>query len=345
MDNRLDAIRIWLEKILPNQRFRLMAASGDASFRRYFRVSRISEGSLVVMDAPPSHEDSRCFVDKAATLRAVGVNVPEVLATNFEQGFLLLGDLGTVHYLDVLDDNRVERLYGDAMGALLAIQARASCEGLPEYDHGLLDEEMFLFRDWFLDEHLGIPITDAVEEILRDAFEFLRMIADEQPRVFVHRDYHSRNLMAHTRHNPGILDFQDAVRGPVTYDPVSLLKDVYIRWPWARVQEWAFGYRDLAMRHGVVADVDSATWLRWFDLMGVQRHLKIAGIFARLHHRDGKPGYLSDLPLTLDYLVSACKRYPELTALGALSERLDIRRLTRDRNASILSNASRIEGS
>nr|VFK68085.1 MAG: hypothetical protein BECKUNK1418G_GA0071005_11936 [Candidatus Kentron sp. UNK]VFK73350.1 MAG: hypothetical protein BECKUNK1418H_GA0071006_11916 [Candidatus Kentron sp. UNK] len=339
MDNRLDAIRVWLDEILPNQRFRLIAASGDASFRRYFRVSRTGEQSLIVMDAPPSHEDSRCFVARAALLREVGVNAPEVLATDFEQGFLLLGDLGTVHYLDVLDDGGVERLYGDAMGALLTIQACASCEGLPEYDDGLLGEEMLLFRDWFLDKHLDIPITDAMEEVLRDAFGFLRIVADEQPRVFVHRDYHSRNLMVHARHNPGVLDFQDAVRGPVTYDPVSLLKDVYIGWPPARVREWVLGYRDLAMQHGILAAVDSATWLRWFDLMGAQRHLKIAGIFARLYHRDGKPGYLADIPLTLDYLATVCRRYPELAALGALLDGLDIRRLTRERNASLLSDA------
>nr|VFK52271.1 MAG: hypothetical protein BECKTUN1418F_GA0071002_100628 [Candidatus Kentron sp. TUN]VFK52479.1 MAG: hypothetical protein BECKTUN1418E_GA0071001_100827 [Candidatus Kentron sp. TUN]VFK56405.1 MAG: hypothetical protein BECKTUN1418D_GA0071000_104612 [Candidatus Kentron sp. TUN] len=336
MDNRPDAIKTWLTGILPNERFELTAASQDASFRRYFRVSRANGESFIVMDAPPSHEDSRHFVHVAGLLRKAGVNVPETLATDFEQGFLLLSDLGTVRYLDILSDDRVERLYGDAMGALLAIQACAPCEQIPEYDAALLDEEMLLFRDWFIKRHLGIPITDTIDEILGDAFDFLEIIASEQPQVFVHRDYHSRNLMVQARHNPGILDFQDAVQGPITYDPVSLLKDVYISWPQTRVEAWALGYRDLAIQHGIlVDDVDSETWLQWFDLMGVQRHLKIAGIFARLYHRDSKPGYLPNIPLTLDYLAFTCGQYPELADLGKLLDDLDVHRRTRDWNASL----------
>nr|VFK18757.1 MAG: hypothetical protein BECKLFY1418C_GA0070996_104811 [Candidatus Kentron sp. LFY] len=337
MDNRLFAIQTWLTKTLSNGRFELTVASGDASFRRYFRVFRDIGKSLIVMDAPPAHEDTRRFIHVAASLRRVGINVPEILAIDCEQGFLLLDDLGTVHYLDALDETRVERLYGDAMGALLAIQACASCQGMPEYDHGLLDEEMLLFRDWFLGRHLDIPITDVVDEVLRDAFDSLQGVAAEQPRAFVHRDYHSRNLMMQARNNPGILDFQDAVRGPVTYDLVSLLKDVYIGWPPERVEAWALGYRNLAIQHGILVEVDEATWLRWFDLMGVQRHLKIAGIFARLYHRDGKSGYLSDIPSTLDYLALACKRYSELAALGTLLDKLDVRQKIRDRNALFLS--------
>nr|VFK80404.1 MAG: hypothetical protein BECKSD772D_GA0070982_11115 [Candidatus Kentron sp. SD] len=326
MNNRLSAIEDWLRDFFSDQRIRLTAAPGDASFRRYFRVFRATGESFIVMDAPPAQEDSGPFVYVAAILGEVGVNVPEVLAADLDQGFLLLRDLGTSHYLDVLrkDPDRVERLYGDAMGALLAIQACASCEGIPEYDHQLIEQEMLLFRDWFLHRQLGFPITDAIEETLRDAFDFLHRIAAEQPRVFVHRDYHSRNLMVQARHNPGILDFQDAVRGPITYDPVSLLKDVYIAWPPARVEAWILGYRDLAVQHGILVDVDAATWLRWFDLMGAQRHLKIAGIFARLHHRDAKPDYLSDIPLTLNYLIRVCRKYPELAALGSLLDELPV---------------------
>nr|VFJ71283.1 MAG: hypothetical protein BECKFW1821C_GA0114237_102632 [Candidatus Kentron sp. FW] len=336
MNDRLDALRTWLMETLPGESFELTAASGDASFRRYFRVSRMTGERLIIMDAPPTHEDSRRFVHVAGLLHETGVNVPEILATDFEQGFLLLNDLGTVHYLDSLDEHRVERLYGDAMGALVAIQARASGDGIPEYSDELLHEEMRLFRDWFLERHLGIGITDAMEETLDNTFDFLKRVAAEQPRVFVHRDYHSRNLMVRDRHNPGILDFQDAVWGPITYDLVSLLKDVYISWPKTRVEEWALGYRDLAIARGIPVDVDAPTWLRWFDLMGVQRHLKIAGIFARLYHRDGKPGYLPDIPLTLDYLRSACERYPELAALGALSDEIGIQARTRDLDASLL---------
>nr|VFK31351.1 MAG: hypothetical protein BECKMB1821G_GA0114241_10826 [Candidatus Kentron sp. MB]VFK34706.1 MAG: hypothetical protein BECKMB1821I_GA0114274_10816 [Candidatus Kentron sp. MB]VFK76957.1 MAG: hypothetical protein BECKMB1821H_GA0114242_10865 [Candidatus Kentron sp. MB] len=322
MHTRLDRIKDWLAKTLPDAHFHGTATSEDASFRRYFRVSRPDGESFVVMDAPPEQEDSGPFVRVAALLRAVGVNAPEVLAMDLSQGFLLLSDLGTVHYLDVLDEKRVQRLYGDAMGALLAIQACVPCAEIPEYHDALLEQEMRLFPDWFLVRHLGIRLTDATRQTLQDTFAFLRIASDEQPKAFVHRDYHSRNLMACARHNPGILDFQDAVLGPITYDLVSLLKDVYITWPEEQVEAWALGHRDLAIQHGILSEADPKTWLRWFDLMGVQRHIKIVGIFARLRHRDGKPGYLADIPRTLHYLRATCRRYPELTAFGALLEEL-----------------------
>nr|VFJ89747.1 MAG: hypothetical protein BECKH772A_GA0070896_1001714 [Candidatus Kentron sp. H]VFJ91288.1 MAG: hypothetical protein BECKH772B_GA0070898_1001614 [Candidatus Kentron sp. H]VFJ97817.1 MAG: hypothetical protein BECKH772C_GA0070978_1001614 [Candidatus Kentron sp. H] len=336
-DDRLGAMKTWLLETLPGKDFDIAPASQDASFRRYFRVSpresepapRATNASLIVMDAPPTREDSRRFVFVAALLREAGVNVPEVLATDFEQGFLLSSDLGSTHYLAAITQNdlgkdRVDELYDDAMAALLTIQASAPCHRLPEYDRELLETEMTLFPDWFLARHLGIPITPTLDGMLRDTFDFLQRAAAEQPRVFVHQDYHSRNLMVDHRHNPGILDFQDAVRGPITYDLVSLLKDVYISWPRARVDDWALGYRDSAIRRGILANVDRATWLRWFDLMGAQRHLKIAGIFARLYHRDGKPGYLADIPLTLNYLAEVCARYPELAALGGLLDHLEL---------------------
>ncbi|MBT8419480.1 MAG: phosphotransferase [Gammaproteobacteria bacterium] len=326
MDNRLDAIRSWLLQVLPEGSFDVVAASQDASFRRYFRVCPADGRSLIVMDAPPTHENNNRFVFVAKLLRKIGVNVPEVLETDFQRGFLLLSDLGKTHYLAVLARNpnkhQVDRLYNDAMDALLTIQSLAACDRIPEYSHELLDAEMALFRDWFLGRHLGIRITETLHRTLRSSFDFLQCAATEQPQVFVHRDYHSRNLMVREQYNPGILDFQDAVRGPITYDLVSLLKDVYISWPRTRVDEWVLGYRKLAIARGILHNVDATTWLRWFDLMGAQRHLKIAGIFARLYHRDGKPGYLADIPLTLDYLAQVCARYPELAALGTLLDDL-----------------------
>jgi len=343
MDQRFDAIRAWLGEILSGERLEMVAASKDASFRRYFRVFGMADQkSLIVMDAPPTQEDSRPFVRVAESLHKAGVNVPEVLAADLRQGFLLLSDLGSVHYLQALAENRhhedyVHWLYGDAMGALLAIQACASCDGLPVYDDQRLRDEMNLFPDWFLTHHLEITVTDPTRAILDDAFDFLQRVAAEQPRVFVHRDYHSRNLMLSKYQNPGILDFQDAVCGPITYDLLSLLKDVYINWPPSQVDNWVLGYRNLAIQHGILtSDVEEGTWLRWFHLMGVQRHLKVAGIFARLYYRDGKPGYLADIPLTLDYLTSACARYPELAALSGLLDELALKARTQERNTAVL---------
>nr|VFJ54699.1 MAG: hypothetical protein BECKDK2373C_GA0170839_104419 [Candidatus Kentron sp. DK] len=324
MDDRLEAMRAWLlETLSGDTTFHITPASQDASFRRYFRVFGAAGSTLIVMDAPPDREDSGRFILIARLLREVGVNVPEILAANLQQGFLLLSDLGTVPYLAELnrgrhDRHRVDRLYDDAMEALSTIQSSVEHGQLPEYDSALLQEEMALFPDWFLVHHRKKSLAPTIERALQDSFDFLQRAAAEQPRVFVHRDYHSRNLMARDRDNPGILDFQDAVWGPITYDLVSLFKDVYIRWPREWVEEWVLRYRDLAIDRGILDNVDEATWLRWFDLMGAQRHIKIAGIFARLHHRDGKPGYLADIPLTLDYLAETCGRHPELSTLGAL---------------------------
>lgn len=222
------------------------------------------------------------------------------------------------------------------MGALLTLQAVVPVVGLAEYGSASLTSEMSLFRDWFLTRHLALPPDEDRDAMLSGIFAYLQANALEQPQIFVHRDYHSRNLMVYPDHNPGILDFQDAVRGPVTYDLVSLLKDVYIEWPREWVDAQALGYRELAIWHGIMPSVDEATWLRWFDLMGVQRHLKVAGIFARLYHRDGKAGYLTDIPLTLRYLIRACRRYPELARLQALLTDHRILRRVRAQNARIL---------
>jgi len=319
MPQRIEQLTRWLHEEAGLADFSLTPASADASFRTYHRVT-YSGGTLIAVDAPPPHEESAPFVSVARALRAIGLNVPEIHSADLDQGFLLVGDLGSTLYLDVIDESTVERLYGDALGALLTLQAQGPLEadGLPPYDRGRLLAELELFPDWFLDRHLGRPPDMQMRARLDAAFDLLLKAALEQPRVTVHRDYHSRNLMRVERNNPGILDFQDAVVGPVTYDLVSLLKDCYIVWPRERVEAWALGYQELAFQAGVLRDCDDRRFLRWFDLMGLQRHLKVLGIFARLWHRDGKPGYLDDLPRVLDYALDVCGRYPELAALNDL---------------------------
>jgi aminoglycoside/choline kinase family phosphotransferase len=242
--------------------------------------------------------------------------VPQILQQDLRQGFLLLSDLGSQPYLDALNAQSVERLYGDALGALAVMQACVSADELPPYNETLLRREMALFPDWFLTTHLGLELSESEQQLLADAFGLLADNAQAQPQVFVHRDYHSRNLMV-CDHNPGILDFQDAVHGPVTYDLVSLLRDCYIAWPREQVEEWVQGYHDIALDHGIIRSPMSEQFLRWFDLMGVQRHLKAIGIFARLNHRDGKPGYLNDIPRTLGYVEEVSGRYPALADFAA----------------------------
>jgi N-acetylmuramate 1-kinase len=300
-------------------------ASADASFRRYFRVSARG-ASHIVMDAPPDKENMRPFVEIAGRFRAIGLNVPEVLERDAAQGFYLLTDFGDRHYLDQLNEDTVERLYGDALGALVVLQAGifTDAEFLPEYSRAVLVREMELFREWYLGRHLGIALSAGQSGVLDESFERLVDAAIGQPRVWVHRDYHSRNLMVTARNNPGILDFQDAVRGPITYDLVSLLRDCYIAWPRQRVEEWVKGYYDLARQSGLPVGEDADAFLRWFDLMGVQRHLKATGIFARLNHRDGKPGYLKDIPRTLGYVVAVSARHAELDPLHRLLNELKV---------------------
>jgi hypothetical protein len=322
MPDRIKLLKQWLEDELEFGDYSLMPASSDASFRRYFRLTH-DGSSFIIMDAPPEKENTRAFVTVARLLLDAGVNVPEILQESPDLGFLLLSDLGSRLYLDDLNEMTVERLYGDAMAALAAIQACTPTNGvLPEYDHALLMREMALFRDWLVGTHLGIRLNEAQSALLERSFALLTENALGQPRVCVHRDYHSRNLMVTRRNSPGILDFQDAVIGPVTYDLVSLLRDCYIAWPPARVEAWALGYQELALQSGILREEhgDPVQFLRWFDLMGVQRHLKAAGIFARLNHRDGKPGYLNDVPRTLDYVVDVARRYGEIASLGEFIE-------------------------
>ncbi len=319
MPLRLEQLNHWLTKTLGLPAYEIAPASSDASFRRYFRVGFDGE-SRIVMDAPPDKEDSRPFVRIGKQLHAIGLNVPEILAEDLEQGFLLLSDLGSQQYLSVLNADTVEMLYGDAMGALAVLQTRGpGADRLPRYDESLLRREMELFRDWYLGTHLGLTPGQNEQVVLDEVFSLLVDNALDQPQVSVHRDYHSRNLMV-SAHNPGILDFQDAVHGPVTYDLVSLLRDCYINWPRERVEQWALGYHDIAIDHGILHGPQEERFLRWFDLMGVQRHLKATGIFSRLNHRDGKPGYLDDIPRTLGYVAEVCGHYPELGPFKRLLE-------------------------
>ncbi len=327
MDKRLEAVKQWTSSVLGSGHFDLRPASADASFRRYFRVI-IGERRYIVMDAPPEKEDMHRYVAIARRWHGLGLHVPEVLAEDHALGFLLITDLGEQLYLPALNTSSVERLYGDALGALIALQTGTFTDGaagfLPDYNEILLRRELEIFREWYLGRHRNITLTPGQQSVLEDCFALLVRSALQQPRVWVHRDYHSRNLMVTPANNPGILDFQDAVLGPVTYDLVSLLRDCYIAWPREQVHNWAKAYRGLAMQSGIPVGDDGAQFQRWFDFMGMQRHFKAVGIFARLNHRDAKPGYLSDIPRTLNYIyeVSAC--YQELQPLHLLFKELNL---------------------
>ena len=317
MAERLQALTRWLHESGGLGDFELQQVSGDASFRRYFRV-RHGAGTCIAMDAPPDKEDSHPFVHVAGLFAGLGLNVPRILSADLAQGFLLLTDLGDRLYLGELDAASVDRLYADALAALATLQACGpGADTLAPYDAALLREEMERFRHWYLTRHLGLSLGPAQHAVLDAAFERLTASALEQPRVCVHRDYHSRNLLV-CEQNPGILDFQDAVHGPITYDLVSLLRDCYIAWPAERVTQWALDYRERALQAGILDDADPERFLRWFDLMGIQRHLKATGIFARLKLRDDKPAYLNDVPRTLGYVFEVAARYPELADFHAL---------------------------
>ncbi|OGT35399.1 MAG: aminoglycoside phosphotransferase [Gammaproteobacteria bacterium RBG_16_51_14] len=326
MANRQELLDHWLRDTVGLSHYRIEPASEDASFRRYLRLYRNGE-THIVMDAPPAQEDCGPFIAIAGRLLACGLNVPRVLTSDRGNGFVLLTDLGDQLYLDRLEEGNVEALYGDALTALLKIQCAGDAAGLPAYDDCLLRREMALFTDWLLVRHLGIEPDAAQQRGLECIFSNLIQSALAQPTVFVHRDYHSRNLLVTHNNNPGILDFQDAVAGPLSYDLVSLLKDCYVKWPRRRVNQWARQYCQWLNASGAIEKVDECEFQRWFDLMGVQRHLKASGIFARLYHRDGKPGFLKDIPRTLSYILDLEQDYPELTALCRLIDDLIMPRL------------------
>ncbi|MEO8160216.1 MAG: phosphotransferase [Arenimonas sp.] len=317
---RAQARLSWTRAALGDAAASLEPASADASFRSYWRTH--SQGrTWIVMDAPPEREDIRPWLDIALRLRAAGLNAPEVRAADSDAGFVLMSDLGGRLYLPQLRESGPEGLYEDALDALLAMQARVDASDLPHYDEARLVQEMELLTEWFLGRHLGFTPDCGEWDVIEVAFRALVESAQRQEQVFVHRDYHSRNLLVGEPGAPGILDFQDAVRGPITYDLVSLLRDCYIEWPPAQVHDWAEQYRQRLLAAGLTR-VDAATFRRGFDLMGLQRHLKVLGIFCRLWYRDGKAGYLDDLPLVWRYTREVGCQYPETAPLVALIERV-----------------------
>jgi N-acetylmuramate 1-kinase len=317
-DSRLADLSRWVIDDLGFSGGLIAPASADASFRRYFRVTRDAD-SYIVMDAPPAKEDSRPFLKVEKILASLDLNVPIVLARDLERGFLLMTDLGSRQYLDELTSvGAAQRLYGDALAALRTMQtadARISRD-LPRYDRALLLREMELMPEWFLGSHLNLTLEEGERAMLDQLFETLIDAAAVQPATFVHRDYHSRNLLLTGENNPGILDFQDAVWGPITYDLASLLKDCYIAWPSAQVRSWVLEYRAQLIEAGIALPADPDEFIRWFDLIGLQRHIKVLGIFARLYYRDGKPQYLNDLPRVLKYTHDAAAAYPETKAFA-----------------------------
>lgn len=299
----------WLENDLLLIITHCEPASSDASFRRYFRV-KTSEQQFIVMDAPPTKENIEPFIRVAKLLTHSQVNVPAIFQQNLTDGFLLLEDFGSQCFLDQLDEATAPVLYQSAFDSLFKLQTQTSVQnsGLPNYDEALLHRELAIFDEWFLGQLLDIQIPAAVWETVRT---LLTTSALEQPSVCVHRDYHSRNLMVLDSDSPGVIDFQDAVIGPITYDLVSLLRDCYIAWPEQQVEQWQFKYFERLQQAGLI-DCSPAQFKRWFDLMGLQRHLKAIGIFSRLHLRDGKSNYLGDIPRTLNYVTTVCAAYPEL---------------------------------
>jgi aminoglycoside/choline kinase family phosphotransferase len=321
---RLEQLDRWLRTQFSGVPFSIAPASADASFRRYFRVT-LPERTLIVMDAPPQHEDCRPFIHVAGLLREAGVSAPQVLAQDLAQGFLLLTDLGDQTYLAALNDASADDLYRDAIGALLKFQLASRRDVLPPYDEALLLREMRLFPQWYADKHLGAALSAEQGAQFEEVFALLNRNVLAQGQVFVHRDYHSRNLMVMEAGNPGVLDFQDAVHGAVTYDLVSLFKDAYIGWEEERVLDWTIHYWEKAKKAGLPVDGDFAVFYHDFEWMGAQRHLKVLGIFARLFHRDGKDGYLKDMPLVLSSLRKTCERYRELHPLLRLLDQLENR--------------------
>lgn len=318
--DRKELLKNWLNTISGYTFTSIQPASADASFRRYFRTTDENSGkTYVIMDAPPEKEDCTPFIKITKILRDARINAPEILEQNIKQGFLLLADLGDQPYLNHLNNKQAETLYTDAISALIRMQNIKNdvIADLPAYDERLLRDEMQLFEDWYLNQHLEVNLDKKQKTSLDDIFNLLIQNALEQPQVFVHRDYHSRNLMLTHKDNPGVIDYQDAVIGPCTYDLVSLFKDCYVEWPRQKIEQWLYDYF-LKSNIGKDKDLDFVQFIRWFDLMGVQRHLKVLGIFSRLNYRDGKEQYLNDLPLTLKYIMDACENYDELTPLKNL---------------------------
>lgn len=325
-DVRLQQLKVWLDEQLetlfstlgwgPVPPATLTAASSDASFRRYFRW-KSADHSFIVMDAPPPQENCKPFVDIAELLRSSGINVPRIYAQDLDRGFLLLNDLGNKTFLDDINEQNADKFFSDAIEALLAFQLLPMTEPLPSYDTALLRRELELFPEWYVRRHLGVEFDQRQQDLWQRVSTLLIDSALDQPQVLVHRDFMPRNLMVSTP-NPGVLDFQDAVYGPVTYDITCLFKDAFLSWPEERVNGWLHNYWKLALPLGIPVGPSFERFLRDSDLMGVQRHLKVIGIFARICHRDGKPRYLADVPRFFSYIEAVVARRPELAELGEL---------------------------
>ena len=322
---RLELVHDWLARQFPGRPLSVAPASADASFRRYFRVTFDDGLTRIVMDAPPEHEDCRPFVHVAGLLHEAGVHAPEILAQDLERGLLLLTDLGSTTYLDALDASNADVLFRDALDALVKWQLVSRPDALPPYDEALLRRELNLFPDWYVARHLGSPLTAPQQEALERIQVLLLQNILAQPKVFVHRDYMPRNLMV-CEHNPGVLDFQDAVYGPVSYDVASLFRDAFISWEEERVLDWAVRYWEKARRAGLPVDADFGAFYRDLEWMGLQRHLKVLGIFARINYRDGKPKYLADTPRFVNYVRNTAARYAQLAPLARLFDELESRK-------------------
>jgi aminoglycoside/choline kinase family phosphotransferase len=315
---RTQALRAWLAALFPEDGWEIEPASADASFRRYFRVSFAGRGETrIVMDAPPQNENCGPFIQVAGLLRAAGLNAPAVLAQNLEQGFLLLTDLGPTSYLAALkaDDSRADALFRDAIDALIVWQLASRPQVLPAYDRALLRRELDLFPEWYLARHLNLVLAPAQSQVLERMFGLILERNLAQPQVYVHRDYMPRNLML-SEPNPGILDFQDAVYGPISYDVASLVRDAFISWEEERALDWVVRYWEQARRAGLPVGADFGDFYGDLEWMGLQRHLKVLGIFARINYRDGKPGYLADTPRFVGYVRAVCARYNALAPLA-----------------------------
>jgi aminoglycoside/choline kinase family phosphotransferase len=324
-DARLNTLRNWLEGLKPCWQLdlnTLAPASADASFRRYFRVKSKNPdfGTLIVMDAPPRHEPLDAFIKVDLLLSDASLNVPQILEKNVGEGFLLLNDLGNETYLSALNESTADKLYRDATQALIKVQLASKPDVLPNYDAALLQRELDLFPEWYLKKHLKIELSKLQDTQIQQAFELIIQNNLAQAKVYVHRDYHSRNLMLTEKNNPGILDFQDAVYGPITYDASSLWRDAYIAWPEELVIDWVIKFWEEGRKVGLPMPEDFGQFYRDFEWMGLQRHLKVLGIFARLFHRDDKDAYLKDIPLVLQYAIATANRYIELKPLARILE-------------------------
>ena len=324
-DSRLNTLRNWLKALQPSWQLdldTLTPASADASFRRYFRIESKNPDfrTLIIMDAPPQHEPLDAFIQVDLLLSEAGLNVPQILEQDIQNGFLLLNDLGNKTYLAELNNDSADDLYKDATHALVQMQLASKPDILPNYDEALLQRELDLFPEWYLKKHLHVQLNDSQEAQLIKSFELIIQNNLAQAKVYVHRDYHSRNLMVTEKNNPGVIDFQDAVYGPITYDAASLWRDAYIAWPEERVIDWVIKFWEDGRKAGLPMPSDFGQFYRDFEWMGLQRHLKVLGIFARLYHRDGKDGYLKDIPLVLEYAIACANRYIELKPLARLLE-------------------------